>query len=842
MITALQNFTAKRGRPFFFFLLIVVGVSFVLYLSQGTSVFDFLPDPNRETREFYGTDFNDPDERRILSITNQVAADLGAILPPTRDVLEKADARYFESLQNQLRAAYQPENRDKVDQETLQNMFGYMQSWRNFPDAVKVMAIARSGNYDFEFSDASIRAKLIMDSLADELNFMPLDVNHPTINSYYHDFVSQLNPMLSEDENRSIAFTNIARYRGVAPRDVDAILYSHFRSHQVDRSFTQSGYTLDTEGEIEMHRDQFAWDAEAISLSSDDFPFQNPALASVSFQSMPEAGNKLFIDLGRAQASFEFVVTPRDANGSSYFVTLGKNIESSLRALSKQILKSKLNLKTRLSQKSILLLAESDALSKKNPSFTSNTNSLVFAYSLEGELKSFHEEVKMDPLFVEPAQTYASVISFDSEDFYTPFPEPDEARMRSYFERNKMLFEPLPEAPSLNSLKKKAGAKGPEGDKGADGNWTESDGKSSLTQALGADLNKSQAPLVAYEDVKEEVRKRIMEGDKLDADREARELAKESALAFLEAINALSDRLHSTYESYQEIRQSPELLQGLKASGGKLKRVKFSSKDMGLQSRILGLETRGSERTANRNPLEEVEALTEKKFFTRSIRQTQNGYAVFILDRKTKESMSDFEKADFSLLYREFLKKMRTNEFAKWIDTQFEKLTKPGSSFSLGNKVAFKAKSAQAIRSSYDRESSKIRNQLQDLQNERSDISSAQRDKNATQAQISRKPDLDKQIEDLRKSQSESNSQRLLSNQLIEVVDTIEPDGQWVEQERTEDSALFVRLTGVYTLRNQNLNQEQLKNRVSDLEYSRAEVARSMILDDLITSGSNQSF
>ena len=160
----------------------------------------------------------------------------------------------------------------------------------------------------------------------------------------------------------------------------------------------------------------------------------------------------------------------------------------------------------------------------------------------------------------------------------------------------------------------------------------------------------------------------------------------------------------------------------------------------------------------------------------------------------------------------------------------------------MGKKVAFKAKSAQAIRSSYDRESSKIRNQLQDLQNERSDISSAERDKNATQAQISRKPDLDKQIEDLRKSQSESNSQRLLSNQLIEVVDTIEPDGQWVEQERTEESALFVRLTGVYTLRNQNLNQEQLKNRVSDLEYSRAEVARSMILDDLITSGSNQSF
>ena len=64
----------------------------------------------------------------MLNITNKVAADLGAVISPTREVLQKADAQYFENLQNQLRAAYQPENRDKVDQEALQNMFGYMQS------------------------------------------------------------------------------------------------------------------------------------------------------------------------------------------------------------------------------------------------------------------------------------------------------------------------------------------------------------------------------------------------------------------------------------------------------------------------------------------------------------------------------------------------------------------------------------------------------------------------------------------------------------------------------------------------------------------------------------------
>ena len=81
------------------------------------------------------------------------------------------------------------------------------------------------------------------------------------------------------------------------------------------------------------------------------------------------------------------------------------------------------------------------------------------------------------------------------------------------------------------------------------------------------------------------------------------------------------------------------------------------------------------------------------------------------------------------------------------------------------------------------------------------------------------------------------SKQRLLTNQLLDVVGSLEPDGQWVEQERTEDSALFVRLTGVYTLRNQTPDQEQLQNRVRDLEYSRAEMTRSLLLDNLIASG-----
>ena len=44
MITALQNFISKQSKVLFPVLLIVIIVSFVLYLSQGSSVFDLLPD------------------------------------------------------------------------------------------------------------------------------------------------------------------------------------------------------------------------------------------------------------------------------------------------------------------------------------------------------------------------------------------------------------------------------------------------------------------------------------------------------------------------------------------------------------------------------------------------------------------------------------------------------------------------------------------------------------------------------------------------------------------------------------------------------------------------------
>ena len=840
MITALQNFISRKGKPVFLFLLVVVCVSFVLYLSQGTSIFDFMPDPNREKKEFYGTDLNDPEQRRVLSVTNKVAADLGAIISPTREVLEEADVRYFENLQAQLRAAYQPENRDKINQEALQSMFGYMQSWRNFPDAVKVMAIARSGDYDYEFSESSIRAKLIMDSLAEDFGFLPLVLNDSAINSLYHNFINQMNPMLADDENRSNAFQNLARFRGVAPRDVDSILYEHYRAHQIDRIFTNAGYSLDLEGEIELHRDQFAWDAEAISLSSDDFDYNEPSLFSVMLEAQPTPGDFVELDLGGYKATFEFTASSKEANGSKYFVSIGKDKSASLKALSLVMDSSPLGVKGSIFGNVLSLMSEGSTLSSKIPSFQTSSSTMKVVFALRDELESFHEEVKLDARFVQPARTYATVVSFESGDFYTSLPEPDEARMRSYFERNKMLFETLPPVPSIDSIKEDAGAKGPTGEKGKESETNSSKIEQVDISTLETNSEEQTKPkVVSFEEVREEVMKRIMEGDKIDAEREAAELTQQAALDFLDSVNSIGEKARSGFPNYQEFRNSKELEELIKTSGAKLKKISFAKRDMAIQSRVLGLETRENERRANRDPLVEVDALNNKLFFTRSIRKSKDGYVVFILDRKTEEEPSQFKDVEFSTLYAEFVKKQRANAFGKWIDQEFEKLTQGNFEFGEAQTLNLNAKSSQSVRASYDAKSSKIRNQLRELQDKRTEISSAERESNATAQQKQRKVVLDQEIEDLRESQAAVNRERLLANQLLDVVNTLEPDGVWVEQERTGESVLFVRLNGVYTLRAKKADPELITGRVRDLEYSRSENVRSLLVDDLIAAGLN---
>lgn len=836
MITALQNFISKKGKFVFILLLVVVSISFVLYLAQGASVFDHLPDPNYQKKEFYGVDLNDPDESRKLSISNQVASDFGAIVGPVGEVFEKADVRYLESLQAQLQSAFQSQSRE-IDQEALQRLFQYMQSWSNFPDSYKVMEIARSGNYDFDFSDSSLKAKLTIDSLANKLEFLPLQINHPGINTYYDKFIQSLDPSLASEENRTQAFEFIGQRRGVSLRGVDSILYSHFRAKALDRLLGGSGYTLGIEGELELHRTNFAWDGDAYSLNSDDFDHLDPPLTTLTLNELPAEGDRLGIVFASKRGSFEFVRENKESNGSKHFIKLTDDINSTLSALSKSIVDSAIGLSVTKSTDSLTLRSNLSILPAQLPKFSSSSQSLIIDRSLQSELAALHELRKEEDLFAEPARTFATAVAFNTNDFLIPLPEPDEERMRSYFQRNKDQFLIPSDPPSPKSEENYDQLKGAKGPLGEPDSNSSSSLELNLLSELQEDLNVSTKNEVTFEEVRVEVKQRIIDGDKIDAERDAEEMAQEAALDFLEEINGLKDLLRSQYPNYQELRNSTEFEELIKSTTAKTRSISFSKKDISIQGRILGLERRESEKRSNREPLEEVNSLNERLFFTRSIRRTKEGFSIFVLDRKTDKTAGKFEDASFALLYKEYAKNLRLEAFNAWLDQVFIDLEGNRSDYKSGQFVSVEKKSSATLGGAFDKRSRKLSSELSSLEKERNEISAGARDSNQTKSQSKRKIEIDETIEKIRDQQSELNRERALASRLIESAVAMEPAGNWVEKERTENSALFIRLRGVYTMRSQEVKSDEISNSVADLEFVRAEKGRNLIVADLIGQG-----
>ena len=89
--------------------------------------------------------------------------------------------------------------------------------------------------------------------------------------------------------------------------------------------------------------------------------------------------------------------------------------------------------------------------------------------------------------------------------------------MRSYFERNRLSFDPPAPAPSDgNQSEAEKGARGPVG--AVDANES-LDLVSSPLSVDSNESNESSEILVTFEQVKEQVRSRIIEGDRIDAER-----------------------------------------------------------------------------------------------------------------------------------------------------------------------------------------------------------------------------------------------------------------------------------------------------------------------------------
>ena len=834
MITALQNFISKKGKFVFVLLLFVVVISFVLYLAQGTSVFDLLPDPNREKKEFYGHDLNDPDEMRFLSVENRVASDFGAVVPPLEDSMIDADRKFLDSLQAQMQAAFQANQQD-IDRSALQRLFSFMQQWPNLPKNFKVREIARSGMYDPVFSQASIRAKLVMNGQAQLWNYLSDDENHLGINDSFNRFVRELDPSMTTDDNRSRALQFVGDRQGVKTRFVESTLFSHFRAHQVDRIFSEGGFTLDKEGELDLFSGQFAWKADLLSLSASDLNTSSPGLFEISFSGQPAENDSVRILFGSIERNFIFVSKPSDNNSSDIEVQLGANPSGSLNKFILALRKEKFDFTINsVDSTKVIITPVLDRLPAKLPSFNSSSAMIEVSNLLDDTLKSFHEERRTDTIFMEPAKTFATMITFPTKNFLSMPPPPEEMRLKSYFDLNRDEFQPVPTAPAPTLSPE--GEKGPTGDN--ESNQSVSSEKLDIISSEAKDLNNTEDKVVLFEDVKEEIRLRIIEEDRLDAEREAKDLAREASLDFLDQINSLRDVLKSRYSSFSQKRNSPELTSLIKESGGEERRISFASKEMGVQAAILGLERRESERRNNSEPLEEVSRLNESLFFTRSSRTVRNGYAIFVLDRKIKEAPAVYENVSFADLYREYSSKLRSDAFVEWTESTFNLLQNDGADqnvLSRGNYISLNGKSLAAVESSFTSRNQKIRSRLSKLEDEREEISKAERDSNATALQKTRKAKLDQLIDAIRLEQDTEDQNRALSLQLVEECSDLEVGKGWSEVERTEDVSTFVRLQEVYSLKPKQSKKEDISTRVNELEFARSEKDRDLVLGDLLS-------
>jgi hypothetical protein len=834
MFISIQKIMAKGlGIVIFGVLLVLVIVAFVLYLSQGSSIFDFLPDPQKETKEFYGSDLNDPQERRLLNVQNGVASDFGVIIGPVGEVMEKAEVNYYQVMQAQLQKAFQSNPR-AFDQTRLTLLFQEFQSWPNQPKPYKVRRIAMAGLYDSEFSQSSIRAKLAMDAQADSWGLLPLGENILIVNNSFNEFLGEISPVLEVEENRTVAFENVGQAYGLSARDVEGIIYSHFRAQIIDEIYQETGFVLNEEAKLDLRLNDFAWDAEALSLGLDDLGQTGPYLAKLVASALPATGDTIAVSYGDQKRTFVCVEQLNDSNSSDVQFLRGKDVVAFAKNLSESIEQEDLGFSASVVGPGALAFSPDAArLPQSFPSFESSSESVVFTDDLLEPLKAFHEERKSEDVFARPSRTFATAVTFRSKDFFTAPQAPGEARMRSYFERNKEVFD-LPPPPPPSILPPAFEANGtipPEGEQGPVGKGEANASgvvKLALPPVLSPDSNVTKTKQVTFEDVKEEVRQRIIEGDRIDAEREAEDLAREAALTFLIEINDIGDKLRRKYPVYEQRRQSAELAKLVSDGGGGAVQIEFSEAEIESKANQLGLE--------KTETLQEVASLNEKMFFTRS-RRTREGFAIFLLDKKEEKSPGQFSDAPFSRLFEEYASQFRSDEFVRLADKTLESLQSDGN-VSLpvaGLKVGIERKNSRLTQGYFKGVNDRIGSQLEKLGKERGLISSAERESNATKEQLERKESIDAEIEVIRVKQAKVNKEMTLALRLSEECSNLMPDGQWSELERTESSAVFVRLKKAYTLKAGGLKPGEVETRASDLQYAKAERGRDLLLRDIIS-------
>ena len=792
MITALQHFISKKGKFVFILLLLLVVVSFVLYLSQGSSVFDLMSDGGREKKEFFGYNWNDPDQRRFLSVTTRAAGAMGVMSNPGREDISRAGTAYMEGLQQQIQAAFRA-NPDEVDRDAMQRMFEYMQAWPNFAPDFQAREIARSGSYDSDFLDAAIESRVALGFQADEWDFLSPQVNHPAVNAEFLNFLSRLDPSLQSEANRSSAFSMVGARFGMSANELESVLYAAFRDKQIDRIYQSRGFALAGEINALSHENAFVWDGDVAVLSATALPLKNLSLGQVKLSKLPGTGDSLSVSYGTKKYNFVFSNSAADTNGSIIKVVLGKTIKKSALALISAFNQKDLGiLAIEKKGNMISLELENDKLGKSSPLIKSDAKSLEFRELLSDKLLAYFEENRDLDVFAEEPRTFATAMVFENQSFLTPPPPADKARLRSYFERNRLDFL-SDEDPSVKK-----------------------DGNNSVPQD------------VKFEDVAEQVRQKVAEQDTNDAKREASRLAQEAALDFLDNLNTFADQIKRKFPDFPALRNSDELERFLSSSEAKQRKVSFSDSEMGVQSMVLGLERRASEQRTNREPLEEVSTLDEVRFFTRSVRKSRSGQVVFLLDRKTDRRPAVFKNLPYSTLCREYLRHLKTDAFAKKIESIKKRLMESDKADNKDLKVyQFSKKNSGTAQAYFDAKQRNFRSKIQKLEQDKADLKD---DESA------KKSSLDRQIKSLNSDIEELNQERSTVTSFLDGAGALPVDGKWAEIERNENEVIFGKLRDIYSLRGKVTEADEAVAMQRNLELSRGMLSRDQILRELISS------
>ncbi len=791
MITALQHFISKKGKFVFILLLLLVIVSFVLYLSQGSSVFDLMSDGGREKKEFYGYDWNDPDQRRFLNITSRAAGSVGALISPTQDVVNKADDSYIQGLRQQIQAAFRA-NPEEVDQDAMQRMFQYMQAWPNFSRDFKISEIARSGAYDAEFLDESIKARVALAGQADAWGLLPQNINHPGINTEFINFLTSLDPVLQAEENRSSVLSMIGSRFGMTGSEIESVLYSSFRDAQVDQIYANRGFALAEEVDVLSHQNGFAWDGEAAIVSVDDLPDPKIFWGEISITGTPKAGEQLVLTYSNKKLNLEFGNSVDDKNGTVTGIPLADDPKQIAQYLNKVINANDIGIRASIIKNTnVRLQLMTKSFPRTAPQCSSKSSVVSFKDLLSSKLTEFHGQNSDLDAFIEQPRTFATAMVFPSKRFFNEPPPPDEARLRSYFDRNRLDF-----------------LKDPKVEKNTE------DNNSALL-----DVN--------FEEVAEEVRKKVTSQDLADANNEADRLAKNAALEFLDQLNSFSDRIKRNYPDFISLRNSSEFGDFLKQSGADQRKISFSSKDMNVQTMVLGLERRSSEQRANKDPLLEVESLNETKFFTRSVRKSRDGHVVFLLDRKVKQQPAKYNDIVFSALCQEYLKNIRNSQFSKKVAAIQEKISSdPQANDPALQKFKFSIKNAGSARTSFDSRQRTLQGKISKLETSRTEIEKS--DKKATALVDKKLSELQDQVAKLRKERSAVMG-------VLEDAENLKVDRTWVELERSEGQAIFGFLSSVYSIQGKQMDAEQKTSMNTNLERSRGLLARDETIREILS-------